>query len=132
MNQSQLPVGDLPFDTFQEFVYWIDFYAGLYWSSETAEGTTPIIGEYYLPNDDCLLWHVEKDNSSRDEDDELYTDVYPFVSNGQNRVVVPLTQTYKVTICVWEETVLGDLPINTATFQNLDKVSKTPSVQKGN
>ena len=132
LNQSQLPVGDLPFDTFQEFVYWIDFYAGLYWSSETAEGTTPIIGEYYLPNDDCLLWHVEKDNSSRDEDDELYTDVYPFVSNGQNRVVVPLTQTYKVTICVWEETVLGDLPINTATFQNLDKVSKTPSVQKGN
>jgi len=132
LNQSQLPVGDLPFSTFQEFVYWVDFYAGLYWSPETAEGTTPIIGEYYLPNDDCLLWHVEKDNSSRDEDDELYTDVYPFVSNGQNRVVVPLTQTYKVTICVWEETVLGDLPINTATFQNLDKVSKTPSVQKGN
>ena len=132
MNQSQLPpVNELPFSTFDEFVYWIDFYYGLS-GSETAEGLTPIVGEQYLPNDNCLLWHVEKDNSSRDEDDELYTDVYPFVSNGQNRVVVPLTQTYKVTICVWEETVLGDLPINTATFQNLDKVSKTPSVQKGN
>lgn len=132
MNQSQLPpVNGLPFSTFDEFIYWIDFYYGLS-GIENAEGLTPIVGEYYLPNDNCLLWHVEKDNSSRDEDDELYTDVYPFVSNGQNRVVVPLTQTYKVTICVWEETVLGDLPINTATFQNLDKVSKTPSVQKGN
>lgn len=95
----------MSFKTFEEFVYWVDYYLG----NELGK-STPIIGETYLPGGD-YQWRVSKDRFGvREESDEVYKDYHPYIVNGLHEdVVVTMTEAFTVTICVYEITDKGDI-----------------------